>query len=89
MNPTDDFTVDFNQPVKTLIDDHPDLLALLVEIGFTPLEDPILRQSIGQFVSLNRGAKIAGVSVAFICQQLIYNGYQPIGVKKNNEKEAY
>ena len=66
-----------------------DLGTLLVEIGFTPLEDPILRQSIGQFVTLNRGAKIAGVSVAFICQQLIYNGYQPIGVKKNNEKEAY
>ena len=89
MNHTAAFTVVFNQPVKTLIDDHPDLLALLVEIGFTPLEDPILRQSIGQFMTLNRGAKIAGISIEFICQQLIYNGYQPIGVKKNNEKEAY
>ncbi|AXY25101.1 hypothetical protein CL176_03125 [Suicoccus acidiformans] len=67
--------VDLDIPVADVLDNQPELLDLLVNIGFKPLANPIMRQSVGKVVSLRRGAKMIGIPMTQLVKELIWNGY--------------
>lgn len=67
-------TIDLNIPVAEVLDQHPEVLDLLVELGFTPW--PILmRQTLGRTVSIAQGAKLKGMELNRIVDCLKWNGY--------------
>ncbi len=72
-------TIDLNLPVAQVVEAHPEILELLIELGFKPLANPLMRQTLGRKVSIRQGAKLQGVDLQRICQTLEYNGYQVIG----------
>ena len=47
-----DNVIDVSIPVAQVIDQHPEVLDLLVELGFKPLANPIMRNTVGRKVSL-------------------------------------
>ena len=49
--------IDVSIPVAQVIDQHPEVLDLLVELGFKPLANPIMRNTVGRKVSLKQGSK--------------------------------
>ncbi len=53
-----DNVIDVSIPVAQVIDQHPEVLDLLVELGFKPLANPIMRNTVGRKVSLKQGSKI-------------------------------
>ncbi|MDO5079018.1 MAG: DUF1858 domain-containing protein [Streptococcus minor] len=68
--------IDLSIPVAEVVEQHPEVLDLLVELGFTPLANPLMRQTLGRAVSIEQGAKMKGIDMAKIKQNLIWNGYE-------------
>lgn len=46
-----------NKTVFILIQENPELKDVLVNLGFTPLNDPKMLNTVGRMMSLNNGAK--------------------------------
>lgn len=49
--------IDGNRVVYDLIQEHPELKAVLVELGFKPLANERMLNTVGRMMSLNNGAK--------------------------------
>lgn len=50
-------TINGNKTVYVLIQENPELKDVLVNLGFTPLNDPKMLNTVGRMMSLNNGAK--------------------------------
>ncbi|KXT76602.1 DUF1858 domain-containing protein [Streptococcus sp. DD12] len=73
-------TIDLSQPVANLLDKNPELLELLVELGFAPLANPQMRETVGRQVSLIQGAAMHGLPIEKIRDILVANGYEVTGL---------
>lgn len=71
--------IDLNQPVATLLANHPELLDILVELGFTPLANPAMRATLGRVTSLKRGSALTGIPLETIIRTLTSHGYEITG----------
>ena len=71
--------VDLNKPVKQVLDSHPELLDILVVLGFKPLANPAMRQSVGKVVTLKQGCKLINLPLEQLVNELRWNGYIVIG----------
>ena len=49
--------IDGNKTVYTLIEENPELKSVLVELGFTPLNNETMLNTVGRMMTLNNGAK--------------------------------
>ena len=47
-----DNIIDVSIPVAEVVDKHPEVLDILVELGFKPLANPLMRNTVGRKVSL-------------------------------------
>ena len=75
-----DNVIDVSIPVAQVIDQHPEVLDLLVELGFKPLANPIMRNTVGRKVSLKQGIKFRRYPMEKIVQTLEANGYEVVGL---------
>ena len=71
--------VDLNRSVKQVLDSHPELLDILVDLGFKPLANPAMRQSVGKVVTLKQGCKLINLPLDQLINELQWNGYTVIG----------
>ncbi len=55
-----DNIIDVSIPVAEVVDKHPEVLDILVELGFKPLANPLMRNTVGRKVSLKQGSKLEG-----------------------------
>ena len=53
---------------------------VLVELGFTPLANPVMRNTVGRVVSIKKGAGMNGIDLNKIKQTLELNGYEVVGI---------
>lgn len=70
-----DQTIDLNVAVYDVVKKNPELIDLLVELGFKPLKNPLMLNSIGRTTTIKKGAKLIGLSLDEIKQTLEWNGY--------------
>ena len=75
-----DNVIDVSIPVAQVIDQHPEVLDLLVELGFKPLANPIMRNTVGRKVSLKQVSKLEGTPMEKIVRTLEANGYEVVGL---------
>ncbi len=75
-----DNKIDVSIPVAQVIDQHPEVLDLLVELGFKPLANPIMRNTVGRKVSLKQGSKLEVTPMEKIVRTLEANGYEVVGL---------
>lgn len=72
-------TIDLNLPVAEIINQHPEVKDILVELGFSPLANPAMLYTVGKVTSLKMGSKMTKISLKQIQQTLEWNGYQVVG----------
>lgn len=70
-----DQTIDLNVAVYDVVKKNPEVIDLLVELGFKPLTNPMMLNSIGRTTTIKKGAKLIGLSLDEIKQTLEWNGY--------------
>ena len=59
-----DNVIDLSVPVAEVIEKHPEVLDVLVELGFTPLANPVMRNTVGRVVSIKKG--VIGILSYFV-----------------------
>ena len=62
-----DNIIDMSIPVAEVVDKHPEVLEILVELGFKPLANPLMRNTVGRKVSLKQGSKLEGTPYGQDC----------------------
>ncbi len=72
-------TIDLNLPVAEIINQHPEVKEILVELGLKPLANPAMLNTVGKVTSLRTGSKMTKISLDRIQQVLECNGYEVIG----------
>ena len=75
-----DNVIDLSIPVAEVIEKQPEVLDVLVELGFTPLANPVMRNTVGRVVSIKKGAKLEGTPMDKIIMTLEANGYEVVGI---------
>ena len=73
-------TIDLSQPVANLLDKNPELLDLLVDLGFAPLANHQMRETVGRQVTLIQGAAMHGLPIERVRDILASNGYDVVGL---------
>lgn len=71
--------IDLTKPVAEVVKEHPEIKAILVDLGFKPLAQVTMLNTVGKVTSLKAGAKLANVSLDKIQKVLEFNGYEVIG----------
>lgn len=74
--------IDLSILVNDTLKKNPEILDLLVDIGFKPLKNPAMRESVGRLVTLNKGCDMINIPVSQLVQELEWNGYTVKGVKE-------
>ena len=75
-----DNIIDVTVPVAEVVDKHPEVLDVLVDLGFKPLANPIMRNTLGRKTSLKMVSKLAGIKIEDIVATLEANGYEVVGL---------
>lgn len=75
-----DNIIDVTVPVAEVVDKHPEVLDILVDLGFKPLANPIMRNTLGRKTSLKMGSKLASIKIEDIVATLEANGYEVVGL---------
>lgn len=74
--------IDINLPVAKILKQNPELKDLFVQLGFKPLANSAMLNTVGKVTSLKKGSKLAGISLDKIVKTLEFNGYDVIGVEE-------
>ncbi|MDG3142346.1 DUF1858 domain-containing protein [Streptococcus suis] len=68
--------IDLKKPVAEVIAEHPELKELLIAIGFKPLDNPMMLNTVGKVTSLTVGSKLANIPLEKVKRTLLSNGYE-------------
>ena len=68
--------IDGNRKVYDLIQEYPELKPILVDLGFQPLNDDKMLNSLGRIMSLKNGAKQIRLSEEDLMEGLRKEGYE-------------
>lgn len=74
--------IDINDSVFNVVEKNPEILPLLVELGFKPLNNPQMLNTIGRMTSIGKGSKLIKQPLDTIVQELKWNGYEVKGYKE-------
>ena len=58
-----DNIIDVSIPVAEVVDKHPEVLEILVELGFKPLANPLMRNTVGRMDKIVRTLEANGYEV--------------------------
>ena len=78
-------TIYLEDSVYKTLQNHPEVKELLIELGFNPLSQPQMVQTVGRITSLKKGSKIAKIPLDSIIRQLELNGYIVKESRESNE----
>ena len=78
-------TIYLEDSVYKTLQHHPEVKELLIELGFAPLSQPQMVQTVGRITSLKKGSKIAKIPLDTIIRQLELNGYIVKESRESNE----
>ncbi len=89
--------LDLNKPVYELVQEYPELVDILKDLGFSEITKPAMLHSLGRITTIPKGAKMRNISMMKVVPALMGNGFELVGKMpnifsmgkgKNNKVEA-
>lgn len=68
-------TIDLNQSIYELVTSYPEVKDILFDLGFSEITKPGMLQTVGRFMTLNKGSKAKGISLEVIKKAFMNHGY--------------
>jgi hypothetical protein len=62
--------IDIQKTIYELTEEHPELIALLNDMGFLGVTNPIIRNTLGRKTTLAQGCKLQGKDLAQVIAKL-------------------
>ena len=71
--------LDLNKPVFELVQEYPELVDVLKDLGFSEITKPAMLNSVGRITTIPKGAKMRNISMMKVVPALMSNGFELIG----------
>lgn len=71
--------IDLNQSVYDITKTYPEVIDIMVNLGFDEIKKPAMLNSVGRIMTIPKGAKAKGISIPVIIAELIKNGFEITG----------
>ncbi len=75
--------LDLNKSVYELVQEYPELVDILKELGFTEITKPAMLHSVGRMTTIPKGAKMKKISMMKVVPALMSNGFELVGKMPN------
>ena len=69
-------TIDLNNSLFTLVSAYPELVDLLLSLGFKDIVKPGMLQTAGRFMTIPKGAAMKKIDLGMIISVLSENGFE-------------
>ena len=79
--------LDLNQSVYELCNQYPEIISIMVEIGFENVIKPSVLQTAGRVMTLPKGCRMKGISLDTVKEAFQHNGFKIINRVKGNFHE--
>ena len=70
--------LDLNQSVYELCNQYPEIISIMVEIGFENVIKPSVLQTAGRVMTLPKGCRMKGISLDTVKEAFQHNGFKII-----------
>mgnify|MGYP002715791122 CR=1 FL=1 len=80
--------IDLDMTVADLVGKYPEIKDVLIEIGFKELQNKLMLNSVGKFMTLKRGSVVKNISMDHIKEKLIEQDKNPWDRSKNKNDFA-
>lgn len=71
--------IDLNQSVYDITKTYPEVIDIMVNLGFAEIKKPAMLNSVGRIMTIPKGAKSKGISIPVVIAELIKNGFEITG----------
>lgn len=68
-------TLDLNQTVYELIHQYPEIIPIMIELGFEQITKPSMLQTAGRVMTLPKGCRMRGISLDTVKEAFQHNGF--------------
>lgn len=67
--------IDLNQSVYEITEEYPEIIEIMVSLGFTDISNSVVRKTAGKLMTLSLGCKMKGIPFERVIKTLEGYGY--------------
>lgn len=67
--------LNINESVFSLCTNYPELIQVLDSLGFSDISNPNILNTVGRFMTLEKGARLKNIPLDLIKETLLQNGF--------------
>ncbi|HHT68736.1 MAG TPA: DUF1858 domain-containing protein [Limnochordia bacterium] len=71
-------TIDLSKTVYELVQEHPELVDIMRDMGFSSIVNPTMISTVGRVMTIPKGATMRGLDLEMIKARLVKEGYTVI-----------
>ena len=79
--------LDLDKPVYELAKEYPDFIDIFASLGFTDIKNPVMLNSMGRIITVNKGSKMKKIPLEKIKEVFIEHGYEIEGDSEESKAE--
>lgn len=79
--------LDLDKPVYELAKEYPDFIDIFASLGFADIKNPVMLNSMGRIITVNKGSKMKKIPLEKIKEVFIEHGYEIKGDSKESKEE--
>ncbi|MFD1431505.1 DUF1858 domain-containing protein [Lacticaseibacillus yichunensis] len=68
--------ISLQTPVRELVQAHPEVVPVMVKMGLSGVTDPALLNTVGRFMTLEKGARMKHIALADLLAALTAAGFE-------------
>ena len=77
--------LDLDKPVYELAKEYPDFIDIFASLGFADIKNPVMLNSMGRIITVNKGSKMKKIPLEKIKEVFIEHGYEIKGEENGAE----
>lgn len=81
--------IDFSKTVFELTQEYPELIDIMVALGFTEIKKKVMLHSVGKIMTIPKGAQMKGISMVDISSSLQEHGFEIEGAESSTKATIY
>ncbi|HHX00050.1 MAG TPA: DUF1858 domain-containing protein [Acholeplasmataceae bacterium] len=67
--------ININEPIKNLIEKHPIIKDIMLDLGFKHIVDPMMLNTVGRFMTIKLGAKKHKLELEAVKEKFLEKGF--------------
>lgn len=67
--------IDLSKSVYEITEEYPEIIEIMVGLGFTDMRNPIVRKTAGKIMTISLGCKMKGIPLEEVIAELEKAGY--------------